>query len=362
MFKNKFIIYYFNVLSEMSLFKHLNSTKENSPYHREESIKIHTDMCVAQYLSNSPHEWHKVNYVLGAFAIAFHDVGKPMAMEEKFKEERGHYLTFNGHETLSARLWENFYCDNQEFLEKEFQIDKYAAFKIGWMIQNHISFKCKPKKLEEIKYTIGAMHLGDIFPLVLLSDNVGRISDNMEEKMVKLQHWLTEFDNIEYEYPPLCDGPKLFMLIGPSGSGKSTFTKEFPNSNVYSWDTLRLEFYDDTSIIDPKEKYKIAFEKSCVDKEFMQKALQRFNDLIHIGKDIIVDNINLSKRRRRALVTEAKRHGYKIVGVLFPLSLRELEERNKYRDDKDTMHIFRNQYFGLSLPSYFEVDELIIKR
>ena len=61
----------------------------NSPWHRENTIGIHTDMVVSHYLANSPNEWDKQE-VLGAFACAFHDVGKPRASEIngiKFKPE-----------------------------------------------------------------------------------------------------------------------------------------------------------------------------------------------------------------------------------------------------------------------------------
>ena len=56
--KDQFIQYYYTKLrQDKEVFAALEGTKENSPWHREASVAIHTDMVVAQYLNLTPPAW-----------------------------------------------------------------------------------------------------------------------------------------------------------------------------------------------------------------------------------------------------------------------------------------------------------------
>jgi len=154
----------------------------------------------------------------------------------------------------------------------------------------------------------------------------------------------------------------VFVLIGPSGSGKSTFTKKIPEAVVFSWDQLRLAWYGShpSSL---QEQYRSAFEASTKDKEFSNKANAAFTKLIKEcegKKDIIVDNTNLSTKRRRFFVDMARQHGYRVTAVLFPVSVDVLKRRNESRPDKHLPpEVIDQQYKSLQQPLKGEFDVIL---
>ena len=85
-YRSRFIEFYFNELQTHPIFQEMNSLAEESPWHREDSIGIHTNMVVSEFISRSPANWERVDMV-GALACAFHDFGKPKAMEIVFRED-----------------------------------------------------------------------------------------------------------------------------------------------------------------------------------------------------------------------------------------------------------------------------------
>ena len=93
-------------------FRSMECTVENSPWHREDNVLVHTDMVVDEYVTraNADHAngaWSHLTY-LGAIACAFHDVGKPVARTAKFSEARGNYFSYPGHELAPARMFEDY--------------------------------------------------------------------------------------------------------------------------------------------------------------------------------------------------------------------------------------------------------------
>lgn len=125
--------------------------------------------------------------------------------------------------------------------------------------------------------------------------------------------------------------PVLHVPVGPSGSGKSTlFNKlkqETPDLVSFSWDTLRLEWYD------PND-YTKAWQKASKDKGFYARALKRFLEMASHAKNIYVDNVNLTTRSRQQFLNEAKKLGYKTVAHVFDVTKETLLERQKSRSDK----------------------------
>ena len=118
--------------------KRMASCKEDSPWHREESVAVHTNMVVdhARKLSD------EAGLSLAATQLAqmsglFHDVGKPAAKTEKYREDRGNYFAFHGHDLISARFIEDFYMSNRSFV-KDMVPDHETLYKLMWIVENHI--------------------------------------------------------------------------------------------------------------------------------------------------------------------------------------------------------------------------------
>lgn len=162
---------------------------------------------------------------------------------------------------------------------------------------------------------------------------------------------------------------ELKILIGASGSGKSTFrTKElikYPDTLIHSWDDLRVEFaknkgIDIDAITSSVDQYDVAYGACKDDPEFMQIVQKNFFNQINTGKDIIVDNVNASAKRRTFFITSARNKGYMITAYLFPIGRKELVKRAAARTDhKVPIMAVLQHYNSIQLPSIGEVDKVL---
>lgn len=348
-------------LMNTRLYMDMLNTVEDSPWHREDNVAIHTQMVLDQYISSIDTTqfemwWH------GAIAALFHDVGKPLAEETKQSEARGTYRSYANHELLSARICEDYMLSNTD-------IDTADIFKICWMIQNHLPYKVKKReKIQAIYDTVVRLNVLDQYTKLLISDQRGRTSDNHDANIKEVESWIEAL----YELSPSVfvsehEGPSLVLLIGPSSAGKSTYTKEVleesADTQVYSWDALRLEWYGDESEQDPEKRYNDAFWKSCEDSEFNQRCQKVFIDMIKQQQNVIVDNTNLSAKRRRFFVTEAKKKGYVVKGVVMMIQRNDLLNRAAARPDRNLdPSIVINMHESLTYPSIGECDHIYLRR
>ena len=151
--------------------------------------------------------------------------------------------------------------------------------------------------------------------------------------------------------------PTLHVPVAPSGAGKTTLLRHLqakkPDIQVFSLDLLRHEWYDPNN-------YAAAWQASTEDKEFANKANQRFMEMVSTKKDVFVDNTNLTPKRRRFYLDQARRHGYKTVAYLLPANLDTLIARQTTRKDKNVpADAVRQQYASLQTPTSGEFDEVI---
>ena len=360
--KSEFITWFHNEFAASDMWHAMSNVSENSPWHREETVAIHTRMVTAQYLTLVENdEWSQVD-LCGAFACAFHDVGKPAARTEAYKPERGVYYRYGGHELISARMWETWASDNWVMLERRFGFTALDIYRTGWMVEYHLPWDiAKADKRAALALTaLNTLYGPETFINVLKADTWGRISDDATEKRIKVNAWCNEFtqfcDEVESgDFDE--DAPKLFMLIGASGSGKSSwFNLIGTSSNMehFSLDRFRHEWYD------PND-YKKAFEQACADTGFMNKANSEYTNMLKTGNDVVVDNTNTSKKRRAHYIRQAKQAGYYTVGVIFPVSLKDVIQRQATREDKNVPEdAVTRQYNSLALPSYGEFDSVYV--
>lgn len=347
------------------LFKQMEETVEDSPWHREANVLVHTDMVFAEYVrttddSVGADHWTHADY-LGAIECMWHDAGKPGAQIEKFSATRGKYRAYHGHEQVSSRLFETWAKENS-------QLSAADIVTVGWMIQNHMPWAQRDeRKLTMLIQTIralGGQQMYAAYVRSLLADQYGRKADDQETKNREAEKWVDELDDIAastpmYTIPESGErGPLLLVPIAASGSGKSTLfdtlTKEFPSPDFerFSLDILRHQIYNTTDYVE-------AFRLSTEDNTFERQADAIFHQMLKCKSNIYLDNTNTSRKRRNKYITAAKAKGYVVIAILFPISLNEIIARQATRPDKCVpAAAVRQQYENLVLPMIGEVDAI----
>lgn len=343
----------FRRLQDHPLFQTMEQTVENSPWHREANVRIHTTMVVGEYLVRTDKRvgtdnWQLPEY-LGALACAFHDVGKPAARTAKYSEARGDYFAYPGHDLISARLFEDYAVGNLP------DLSSYDIWAVSWLIEHHMPWDMKDNTKREWLAKTAANIGTDVYTTILISDTVGRWSDDSAEKVAKSQAWIDEFVQLNvHERVVLPNVPTLWVPIGASGTGKttllSTIRRQRPHVQVFSLDALRHEFYD-------PDDYAKAFAASCADKEFSSRAQAVFKQMVDEGVSIYVDNTNTSVKGRRFWIDYARQHGYFCIGLVLPVQIDTIVDRQRTRTDKSVpADAVRRQYMSLQAPSYGEFD------
>lgn len=101
------------------------------------------------------------------------------------------------------------------------------------------------------------------------------------------------------------------ILVGLPGAGKSTFGRaRFPSHDPISKDAF----------------------PNARSRQVRQDALLRA--ALSAGRDVIVDNTNVSPAERAAIIAIAREHGARIVGYYVEASAREAIARNEKREGR----------------------------
>jgi len=357
------------------LWKDMEATCENSPWHREANVAVHTQMIIDHYLANFASQRTPRQQALTLLSILFHDTGKPGAKKSKHTEERGHYQSFGGHEHVSARLWEDYAVENWnkwKQLKPTFELKDTDIYLISWIIENHLPHRLdNPRDLQNLANMLNSEpfeygELAVVYFDQIISDQAGRISDNQEKNMAEVQEFIlgiqtTTPETITDRYvvearrddPAI---PKLVLMVGASGSGKSTYSSKLEKEGYeyFSLDASRIKYAKDNGVkgSNPIDVYARAF--AYCDKHrgpFRQYATRQFDDLLDAKENIIIDNTNVSRKARGDYIHAAKQHGYEIVCALFPITKSELLKRQKARKDKTVPIVaVLDQYKRIEMP------------
>jgi len=355
-------------------------TKEDSPWHREESVAIHTEMVCYEF-NKRVGEFHGQflidddTYVITYLSLLFHDTGKPPCKVVKFKPERGHYDAFHGHEQYSARLWEDYYVTNYKLFKDWLSVEE--AYKVMWMIENHLPYDYmgNDKKMDYLRtameFNLGKSAIG--FGYHLLGDTYGRISDDSETKRAKTESFVEMMNSANVNPPRQVEdnAPTLSILVGASGSGKSSSVGALTLAGFkhYSFDDIRIELTKKKApeimakAKSPADEYHKAWTYCDGHRsEFGHYADVEFIKHIKNYDSIVVDNTNTSRKARTKFVVEAKKRGYRVEAVMFPASKDQILSRQHSRTDKNVPDdaVIR-QYMGIAIPWVgVEVDTLRI--
>jgi predicted kinase len=353
--------WYTDTFRHTEMFYHMSATVEGSPWHREANVGVHTDMVVGEFIkSASTASYSDRLKALGILATAFHDVGKPSSRTEKYREDRGHYVAFHGHEKVSSVMFLEYALSRQ----LPVVLEDREIYLVTWMIENHMPWDVThPTKLQALRQTAESFGALDLYCDALLADQRGRIADDQEAKNARANEWIEQFRfGADVVHKVNGGGANVaYILIGPSGAGKSTFvkklTQEDPQRSVFSLDQLRHEWYD-------RDDYANAWVMSTKDSKFSSKASAVASKMFRTGGDIIVDNTNMTRKARSQFVSLANQNRYRVVGVWFPTPLELLISRQTTRGDKSVpIDAVERQFRSLELPTIGpagEVDEVLI--
>lgn len=353
----------FKVFSASRWADEMRKVKEDSPYHREESVWIHTEMTrealyskMASHFGLTPQE-----YLIVDTALLFHDVGKPPCLTVNFKEERGWFNSFYNHELRSARMFETFYVSNYALFKDWLSVED--AYKVMWLIENHLPYYAieTSRQANYLKTAVHHQFEGrDVVMWAhLMSDTYGRISDDAESKRNKTWEFCESMPCADLlQLPELKqDAPQLLILIGASGTGKSSFAaQKIAEGFAYcNWDMYRVKLALQKGIppyTNEIDLYAAAYEYVDTHRsEFSRYAQVEFVKIMKDYHNVVVDNTCLTAKRRAEFVNQAKNRGYKVSAVLTPVSVPQLMSRMDSRDDKQVPRDkVLTQFYRLSLP------------
>lgn len=335
----------------------MQATVENSQWHREENVAVHTEMVMQQYRDRFMDSHTEVENVIALTALLFHDTGKPEAEEvlEKKDGSGATYRRYAGHEQNSAVTFQECYLQMPELRQL---LSTYAARAVRWIIEHHLPYGYKDKQKRQGLAIATKMALAEagasysLFFDCLRSDAAGRISDGHAEKLQAVEDWIAEFLTVNATPITQSEGQTMFILVGPSGSGKSTWTRERFNKAtdaVISYDTYKLHFWMAknqpfmSSMMpegaDPVEHYDKAWafanEHEAEFNRFANEIINKELDRVKAANGtVFVDVVNSSKKKRAKFVGLAQQKKFRVVGIEFWNRFSTLMDRQKTRGDK----------------------------
>lgn len=180
---------FFEIIRTEPIFDEMKLVKEDSPYHREASVLVHTMMVCEEF--DLHYSDLDDDYFIGLFACLFHDIGKPICRVRKESKARGVYHSYDGHDLVSA--------DMATDIMVRHGFNEFDIIRITWMIRHHQTFWCLKDNIKKVEIADKFRNPGfgldyHCFKNFMLADDFGRISDVRE--MNSVEH----FEIFEREY------------------------------------------------------------------------------------------------------------------------------------------------------------------
>ncbi len=376
------------------LLERLKDTPQDSEWHAEGCVRIHTEMVIAALLEALPNhgdltELEKLTLVLGA---ALHDVGKVITTREQ---------TIDGRvRTVSPRHAE---------VGRSYAAPRLAAFDevngewFDWVL-GIVGYHHHPRKLVSRNASPGRYHrIARSVPLHLLwiferADINGRICSDAEtqHEIVDLFRmgaeecgaWKSDpcgdwFERLEQDFDikdpaqrdyvhraslylfdhneiltleegvaktwgQRSDFATLTIVCGASGSGKSTWI-EASKASVVSLDEIRSEVSGRR-------------DRQADNGKVMQLAKERLKEHLRAKQDVIWDATSLRKDGRSALVDLAHRYGCASEILSFAVSPKEMNRRNRGRNHAVPTKVIERQLDRLQWPEQWEAQKVAVIR
>ena len=158
------------------------------------------------------------------------------------------------------------------------------------------------------------------------------------------------------------EAPEIYVLIGVPGSGKSTWTEKFLAASTKEFTVVSSDAVLDQIAAEKGLKY------SDVYKDFIglatSKAKQIFREALASRANIIFDQTNVSKKKRRGILQQTPKDYVKLA-VVFQTEDKEVERRLTERAEKTGKHIpgfvMKDMYSRWESPTRDEGFDRIIK-
>lgn len=191
---------FYDEFRKTEMWKAMVLTREDSPWHREENVAVHTRMLLDWYTTNLASSRSETQRVMTLVSCLMHDIGKPPAQIVKFSEERGEYRAYHGHELLSARMWVDYAMSDFEMVSETLHFDLSDISNVAFFVEHHVPFAMKDsRKRKALKDSI-MQRTGEAGHRAwldfLMSDQHGRISDGQAEKLAAVDQWMKDWEKV----------------------------------------------------------------------------------------------------------------------------------------------------------------------
>lgn len=354
-----------NILKELpKLEVYLESMQnciQEPKYHGEKDVLKHTEL-VCEYADILSKNLNERDRKIILYAATLHDAGKPKCTSEENGE-----IIHRGHSKLSYHI-------ALEILH-DIKLPFIDLLQILNLIRNHGNPNYTIENSNE-EYDVIKMSLDcrlDLLYMLATADNLGRISDNNDELMIKLEYFkevaerLNCFNN-PYQFKS--DTAKFNYLIkkthyhtdipyekhkctarilcGIAGSGKDYLIQKmnWNSDTIISLDDIRKEF-----------KVKQTDDQGTI----KQIAKERLKECLRKGKDFTWNSTNSREQFRSELVSICSDYGAFIEIHYIHKPLQKIIEQNRTRDEKEQVNIkiIENMQRKLEIPMQYEAHKVI---
>ena len=116
----------------------------------------------------------------------------------------------------------------------------------------------------------------------------------------------------------------LYITVGLPGSGKSTYVKNFINNKD-------IEYLSSDSL---RAVYGKSEEDQTVTPLVFGHIKRKVDEFLKDGKNVMVDATSVNRKERSDYIKTAKKHGAKVVAIVFKMDRQGLIDRNKKRGEQ----------------------------
>ncbi len=364
---------FFAKVKTSAIWQTMTETVEDSPWHREANVAVHTEMTIDAYkqlLATPGVKRTGEQTLMTLLSLLFHDFGKPDAEEEVARDDGTVYRRYAGHERTSANEMVSFLLSSGLMADvRAMGLTDAHVRQIKFIVENHLPYGLKNKqKRENLAMTVRDT-LGDniiCFFDQLWCDTKGRISDDQDEKIRAVEEWIANFEPLIPDVPMVRireEGQKrLTILHGPVGVGKSTWIRQnAKGAAVFSEDNLRHHFFitnalmshiHDVEQLSEKEAYAVKWQFCADNRDAFDKMLRDvFAHMIRNYGHVVVDGTNQTRKRRGGYIQPARQAGFYVEAVEFYCSMEVSAMRQNTRPDKCVPYSsVRKIYMNLETP------------